>query len=476
MEDLADFVRRVWIWKSCGITAWSLLYIIFYLAPSLFLALGQNQQIDAWAIPLALIADILPIFTYIRCLGLLPVRFVVLSLQEIQHRCQFFASTFLCFFVNLFVFSNIHNAFYEALLLTFLLILQLDFAIPIFSDHDSRKVHIEKAYHVPWRSFIVIAATGPFIGITGAVASILLFRLATMTLCMCAVVCSERTSFAQKNSCERLAHGLHSKSSIVRYWAYCDLLDVARDEKPNRRGFLFNDDGERFRDVAFRVIELLDTFTLKHQDLAESELEYTPVHKMASPKWKRGGEMKSAFEKRKPVRSEWLENAPQFLKKFGVPETSWIMKGLSYFESFMAWKDGRKERMIREDLERKAMQDGVLVGNAVEAIVRLVLASPEEDTIGVVPMMAEGFLDALLDMQRALSRSAFRGIRSPEFLVPWAFASYQDLAYELRKLVDSAVELLLAKYGKEFDISRMANKSNREFSEMFLGTEENDFV
>ena len=495
MEDFRAFVRTVWIWKSAGIAAWTSLYLLVHLSLGLLLAVVFNLNFYPWAIPLSIVTDMLTLFLYIRCLKIIPVRYSVLTLDELFRRALFFVSAFVCFFMNIFALSNVDIALYQAIAFTLMLWAHLDFTIPVETARETqfevnRKMRMAREYRSPSVALVVIEALllwvffGPFYTMVG----LSMFRLAKWSLCLCAVVCSERTSFAQKHSCERLTYGLNCRSRIVRYWAYSDLLAVVCDKNRERRRFLFDDDGDRFKDVAHRIIELIDSFTVWNKELSEKEFESARAKKVASPGLRR--RVLSKRMRMKPVERVTLDSDnDNFVEEwkndrrmtafwmFVVWATRYFAKwATNYWKRFWAWWTTRKERVAREDIERLALQNGILVDKAIMIIAKLVLISPKEDKIGVVPQRAEEFLDALLDLRRALGKSSYHEYESPPFLIPWAFRSYQDMSESLRQQLDIALEEILAnEYSSQFDIGRL-KKKNREFYESFGALDTKDRI
>ena len=457
-----------------------------------------------WAIPLSILTDMSTLFLYIRCLKIVPVRYVVLTLDEFSRRALFFVSAFACFFLNIFALSNVEMALYEAILFTLLLGLHLDFTIPVETASDTelesnRTLRMAREYRSPsvafgasgigliFMFFYVVIGLGLVSAFYYTVIGLLVFRLVTMSLCLCAVVCSERTSFAQKHSCERLTCGLNWRSSIVRYWAYSDLLVVACDENRERRRFLFDDDGDRFKDVAHRIIELIDSFTLRNKELGEKEFEAARAKKVAAPGARR--RVVNNRMRMKPVQRVRLdsddddfsdegdddsmfvrqmkEQAGPYLKRAKRLSRYFLVWATNSWKRFWHWWSTRKERTAMEDIERLALQNGILVDKAIKIITQLVLISPEEDIIGVVPQRAEEFLDALFNLRRALGKSSYHEYVSPPFRVPWAFESYQDMAESIRKHLDAALEeILTSEYSSQFDTTRL-KKKNRDVYELF---------
>jgi hypothetical protein len=258
-------------------------------------------------------------------------------------------------------------------------------------------------------------------------------------------VCGERTSFVLNANCSRLVAGLkYSRSDVVQYWAYADLLNVAADPDPRRRRFLYKDAGQNFRDVVDAVCALLDSVGAKFENLAESG---QPAFPGRINDWKRYRSPESSITAMTPQEATDTPRAVTPIRRLEeIVRRLWL--------AGKAWWARRPGLLKREAAECEALGRAVLVLAAVEAVVKLVCKTEgghDEDKFGVVQVHVENIINNMDLIHREAAAALQNGWAGPPFRVPWIARDHEELANQIVQMLEWAVALLNDRFGQQLD-------------------------
>lgn len=442
-HQMTKFQTSVWNWKWLAIFIWSYAAYILLNLFNLILAKILKLHIRWYLYPLSTLSLFGPLYIYVQCLTVVPVRHNVLVFNKWLNRFGFTMAEFAWVFINTFIFAPFKTSFIVSLVTTTLILLHFDFTVYVTFKRFRRIETFKDAFlvHLNYKyNYLIILAScllsfNPLL----ALFSVPLFCLLSAMLTLASIIAGERTSFALPDSSSRLNEGLSSYNEIYKYWAYSDLLEATSKTQKLRREYLFGDGGKGFADIAGNIVRCLENYAESHENLAEDASLNAPLHRLNDPTIQRD-------------------------KSYTITKKSVPLK-----TALKTWWKTRGSRMIHMKSEAKATNDSIIVMKGIRASVSLIYLASSEDKFGIIQVQAENLLNAIISVLIAVQKTVHIKWYTPPYSVKWICDDPCELTDQVLDVAYWAVDNLLREFGEKFDLS-LLSKDNAELAETFINT------
>lgn len=456
------FIACIWKWKYCGIFSWvSISYIIYTIFCRFLLYLKLNNFLHNSTIsntttkqiyiftfnifyPLVILTASVPLYFYILSLTIVPIRHNVYTLKEYLYPFLYFVTQFVWITLHLSLYiQNLEFNMIASGLIILSLFLHLNFTIILswpfvncVSKNDKKYFKNRSSafrknclYNFPPLPLIISFFFFYYLDelYVGLIVTSTIY-ISFLFTSICSLIIGEKVSF-KVNDGSRLKFGLsNTKSQVVKYWAYCDLLDTFQNDKPAQRKFIFSNGG----DISSIIICITRTIS----DMANS-------HESIST---------DVLEMKKPVSS---------LKE------SFIVKAKKPFRIVINYFKGRWSNTMNMKKERNASQDSIIVILGIEILVRMIFLAQKEDKNGEIQQHAELILNTIVDLYKSCMRTQALVWKTPPFGEPWIVKDYQQLTVEVLNASYTAIVNLIRSFGNQLDMT-LIKKSNKEIVDAFM--------
>lgn len=440
-----EFIARVWQWKYFGIFTWvSISYMIYILCTTLLCIYFQTEFSKlSYLFPLVFLTASAPLYFYSLSLTVVPIRHNVWTLKDFCYPFLYFISQFTWIFFHLLIYlSDIREILtilkYSGFIIL-ILFLYLDFTIilvNLVSDKSNKRFTNRYSafkelclFNFPILPLIISFSYFYFkekedrhdlyVGLIVTSTIYISFFFTSI----CSLIAGEKVSFSRVDNGSRLEFGLkYSKSQVVKYWAYCDFLDISNDDEEvntSRRKFIFANIGS--------MGSIITTITKMISDMAES-------HNNIST----------------DVR-DW--------KKFTTDSKTKLYSPLTTIKAFFKIRWANTMDMKKE---WNAAKNSIIAMVGIEGLVRMIFHAEKEDQNGEIQQKAEIILNSIIDLYRSCMKSQALIWKTPQFGRPWIVTDYQKLTVEVLNVTYKSISNLIAEFGDRFDMTIIKNENKKQ--------------
>lgn len=455
------FISNVWKWKYAGVIVWVSVSYAIYLLYAEFLRYYFHQKYTNMSLlfPIVFITASFPLYFYNLSLTVIPIRKNVLTWREYKKPLLFYLTQYFWIFFHLSMYiSNIQFNLALSLFIIISLLLYLDFTIILvnFVSSNNRKpfesrFSIFKEYcifSVPIFPLIISFSYFYFKNqlYTGLIVTSTIY-ISFLFPSICSLVAGEKTSFSRTDNASRLQSGLkYTKSEIVKYWAYSDLLEILTNDyqksnddestlntsnstNSSPRSFIFTNKSN-IGEIIIIITDMINNMAEKHNNIGSPKADKLKVQS--------------------------VDQKANLLMK--------IKRTYLNIKYYFTGRDGRTTNMMSE---RNAVTNSIIAIMGIESLVQLVLIAEKEDPNGEIQQYAETILNSITNLYRACDKSQQLDWNTPPFGKPWIVSDYQKLTIEVLHTTYRAIVNLVVRLGYRFDMTKI-NKDNAEKIQGFM--------